>query len=150
MDHRSPLACSCWRCHSTQPTAYSGFGRNVVCPVPSQGVIVDVKFTSGSLDRGTRRKETLNPHAFGVITALASPRARPLSSRHLYPHEYTLNQNPNIQRTNADLNGGILSQNFGVIMAEIKPPGRRGQTRSAPGFFTTIVDQNHRSQTQRG
>src|SRR5262252_1413330 len=49
---------------------------------------VDVKFTSGSLDRGTGRQETLDPHALGMITALASASLRPLSSCHLCPHDY--------------------------------------------------------------
>src|SRR5690349_10168708 len=46
--------------------ASSGFGRNVVRPMPTQGMIIDVKFTSGSLDRGAGRQEPLDPHAFGV------------------------------------------------------------------------------------
>jgi hypothetical protein len=69
--------------------AGAGFGGNVVRPMPAQGVIVDVKFSSGSLDRRARRQQTLDPHALGVITALASPGARPLLSGHLCPHKYT-------------------------------------------------------------
>src|SRR5215470_2438540 len=69
--------------------ARAGFGGNVVRPMPAQCVIVDVKFTSCSLDRGTGRQKTLDPHALGVITALASASRRPLSSCHLCPHDYT-------------------------------------------------------------
>src|SRR5262249_52657437 len=38
--------------------ARAGFGGNVVRPVPAQCMIVDVKFTSCSLDRGTGRQKT--------------------------------------------------------------------------------------------
>src|SRR5215471_5706619 len=68
--------------------ARAGFGGNVVRPMPAQCVIVDVKFTSGSLDRGASRQETFDPHALGVITALTSPGGRPLSPCHLCPHDY--------------------------------------------------------------
>src|SRR5215469_7906360 len=54
--------------------ARAGFGGNVVRPMPAQCVIVDVKFTSGSLDRGTGRQKPLDPHALEMITALASDR----------------------------------------------------------------------------
>src|SRR5262249_37334620 len=67
----------------------TGFGGNMVPPVPAQGVIVDVKFTSGSLDRGTGPQAALDPHALGVITALASASRCPLSSCHLCPKNYT-------------------------------------------------------------
>jgi hypothetical protein len=32
VDHRCPPACCCWRCHSTQPIAYSGCGGDGVGP----------------------------------------------------------------------------------------------------------------------
>ena len=67
----------------------AGFCRNMVSPVPAQGVIVDVKLASGSLDRATGRQETLDPHPFGVITALATAGGRPPSSCHLMPHNQT-------------------------------------------------------------
>src|SRR5215469_3535800 len=59
-------------------------------------MIVDTKLPSGSLDRGTGRQETLDPHALGMITAL---------------------------------------------QVKIRP---------ALGFFTTTLDQSHRSQAQQG
>jgi len=39
----------------------------------TQGVIIDLEFSRGSLDRCARCQETLDPHALGMITALTSP-----------------------------------------------------------------------------
>src|SRR5215469_8257513 len=91
-------------------------------------MVVDVKFASGSLDRSTGRDETLDPHALGVITPIASPRARPLSSRHLCLRNYKSKIKSRCSATNiiqnstiiiiTHPNDGILSQNFGATMAE--------------------------------
>src|SRR5215813_12483305 len=78
--------------------ARAGLGGNMVPPVPAQRVIVDRKLSSRSLDRGARRQETLDPHAFGVITPLASASWRPLSSRHVFPREYTSTIKCHVQR----------------------------------------------------
>jgi len=74
-------------CRSARHIGGAGFGRNVVPPVPAQCVIVDRKLASGSLDRGARRQKSFDPHAFGMITTLASPGERSLSSCHLFPRE---------------------------------------------------------------
>ena len=58
----------------------AGFRRNMVPPVPTQGVIIDREFSRGSLDRCARREQTLDPHAFEMIAPLTSPGSRtPLS-----------------------------------------------------------------------
>src|SRR5262249_16382693 len=76
-------------CSDARHIARAGFGGNVVSPVPAQCVIVDVKLASGSVDRATGRQETLDPHPFGVITALATAGGRPPSSCDLMPHDQT-------------------------------------------------------------
>jgi hypothetical protein len=45
-------------------------------------VIVDLEFPSGSLDRRSRRKEPLDPHALKMIATLAMSGSRTLLSRH--------------------------------------------------------------------
>jgi len=54
----------------------SGFGRNMVPPVPTQAVVVDREFSRGSLDRCAGCQKTLDPHALNVIAALVSPGSR--------------------------------------------------------------------------
>src|SRR4051812_35415100 len=78
----------------------AGFGRNVVPPVPAQCVIIDRKFASSSLDRGTRCQKPLDPHTFRMITALASACGRPPSSRHYFPHDYKSKSNSTKRRMN--------------------------------------------------
>ena len=41
-------------------------------------------------------------------------------------------------------------QNFGAVMSGYNLAVAEAKTRSAPGFFTTTLDQNHQSQTQQG
>jgi hypothetical protein len=50
--------------------------RDVVDPVPAQRVIVDLEFSSGSLDRCPGREEPLDPHAFEMIATLTSASSR--------------------------------------------------------------------------
>jgi hypothetical protein len=58
----------------------AGFRRNMVPPVPTQGVIIDREFSRGSLDRCARRQQPLDPHALEVIAPPTSPGSRtPLS-----------------------------------------------------------------------
>jgi hypothetical protein len=59
-----------------------GFRRNMVPPVPTQGVIVDREFSSSSLDRSARRQQTLDPHALEVTAPLTSPGSRTFLSCH--------------------------------------------------------------------
>jgi hypothetical protein len=66
----------------------AGFRRNMVSPMPTQGVIVDREFSRGSLDRCAGCQETLDPHALNVIAALASPGPRALWSCHLFSQSY--------------------------------------------------------------
>jgi len=59
------------------------FRRYMVPPMSTQGVIIDRKFSRGSLDRCARCQKTLDPHALNVIAALTSPGSRALWSCHL-------------------------------------------------------------------
>jgi hypothetical protein len=52
-------------------------------------------------DRGARRQKSFDPHAFGMITTLASPGERSLSSCYLFPRELCINIKFNYQRINA-------------------------------------------------
>ena len=116
--------------------------------MPAQGVIVLVKFTSGSLGRGTGRQETLNLHALGMITALASASLRPLSSCHLCPHDY--GSKIEFLRIQPFKNPANIVQNFGAVMARSNLAVVQVKIRPALGFFTTTLDQSHRSQAQQG
>src|SRR5215471_8495516 len=95
--------------------ARAGFGGNVVRPMPAQCVIVDGKFMGGSLDRGTGRQETLDPHALGMITALASASLRPLSSWHLCTHDYE--SKIEFLRIQPFQEPSDVVPNFGAVMA---------------------------------
>jgi hypothetical protein len=53
--------------------------------MPAQSVIVDLEFSSSSLDRSAGRKKSFDPHALNVITTPASPGSRTLLSRHRLP-----------------------------------------------------------------
>jgi hypothetical protein len=68
----------------------SRFCRNVVYPMPTQGMIIDREFSRGSLDRCARCQKTLDPHALDMIAALASPGSRAFWSWHVFPHTYIL------------------------------------------------------------
>ena len=61
---------------------YTCFCRNMVDPVPTQCVIVDLKFSRGSFNRRAGRKKPLDPHALEMITPLTSPGSRTLLSCH--------------------------------------------------------------------
>ena len=90
----------------------AGFGRNVVPPVPAQGVIINRIFASSSLDRGTGRQKPLDPHTFRMITALASACGRPTSSRHYFP---TI-----IHRNQIQLNGVGTPQKQYIYSANLR------------------------------
>ena len=47
--------------------------RDVVDPVPAERVIVDLEFSSGSLDRRSCGKKALDPHSLEMITTLTAP-----------------------------------------------------------------------------
>jgi hypothetical protein len=56
--------------------------RNMINPVPSQCVIVDLEFPSGSLDRCPGREKPLDPLLFEMIATLTTPGSRTFLSRH--------------------------------------------------------------------
>jgi hypothetical protein len=47
--------------------------RDMIDPMPTQGVRVDREFPRRSLDRRARRKKPFNPHALKMITPLTAP-----------------------------------------------------------------------------
>src|SRR5262249_22091943 len=67
----------------TSDVSCSGFRGHMVPPVSTQSVIVDCKFSRGSLDRCTGCQKTLDPHALSVIAAPTSPGSRALWSWHV-------------------------------------------------------------------
>src|SRR5215470_1984838 len=64
--------------------------RNVVDPVPTQCVIVDLEFPCRPLDRGASGQKPLKPRAFVVITTLAAPRLRASLPPHSPPRRLNL------------------------------------------------------------
>ena len=60
----------------------AGFRRNVIDPVPPQGMIVDLEFSRRCLDRRAGREEPLDAHALKMVTTLAAPGPRTFLSRH--------------------------------------------------------------------
>jgi hypothetical protein len=78
-------------------------------------VIIDREFSRRRLDRGPCRQQTLDPHAFEVITALTPPRSRTLFSRHLCPQDYASNNPTPLSRVEKQaLN---IVQKCGAVMA---------------------------------
>src|SRR5436190_4595264 len=68
-------------------------GRHMIDPMPTQGVVVDREFPCRSLDRRAGGEQPLDPHPFGVVASLTTPRARTLFSPHRLPPFYTLQKN---------------------------------------------------------
>src|SRR5262245_12171924 len=63
----------------------SRLGRNVIDPVPTQCVVVDLEFPRRPFDRRTGSKQPLDPRAFEVLASLTAPCARTLFSHHRFP-----------------------------------------------------------------
>src|SRR5262245_26949014 len=57
----------------------------MIDPVPTQGMVVNLEFPRGCLDRRASCEKALDPHAFEMITPLASPCSRTLLLRHVRP-----------------------------------------------------------------
>jgi len=45
----------------------------MIDPVPTQGVVIDLEFLRGCLDRRAGGEKTLDPRAFEMIAPLTSP-----------------------------------------------------------------------------
>src|SRR5215469_9032124 len=93
---------------------------NMIDPMPTQCVMVDLEFPCRSFDRGTGGQKPLDAHAFEVLASLTASRPRTLFSPHrLFPRPRLIKktQAP-CQHKNLFLEDFTsTAQNYGAVMA---------------------------------